>query len=137
MQERLEARRGTQSVQLRINLGEDNGIGTIYVGFLEPINRLIIFSQSHIDDRDIKWGNILLLGLLHQLSQNFLSLGPVARSAIGMPESSEHLRTVVRDADGLLKFCEGFWISVLLLVRLAENHARQGEVGVHLKGILQ
>jgi hypothetical protein len=51
MQQRLETRSRTQSVQLWIDLGEDDGIGTILVGLLEPIDRLIIFRQARIDDR--------------------------------------------------------------------------------------
>ena len=59
MQERLETRSGAQRVQLWINLGKDYGIGTICVGLLEPIDRFIILSQSHIYDCHVKWGNIL------------------------------------------------------------------------------
>ena len=111
-QERLETRIGAQRIQLWINLGEDNGIGTILVGLLEPIEGFIIFSQPRIDDRHVKCRNILFLCLRHQFSQNLLGFGPVSRSAKDMPQSSEHLRTVVRDGDGLLKLREGLWICV-------------------------
>jgi len=45
MQEGLETRSGTQSVQFVDRpCDEDNGIGTILIAFLEPNQRLFIFN---------------------------------------------------------------------------------------------
>ena len=73
MQQRLEPRIGTQSVQLWINLGEDDGIGTIPVGLLEPINRFIIFGQAQRRQSPRKMGKrTVVFDCPINLIQNFL-----------------------------------------------------------------
>ena len=40
------------------------------IGFIEPLKRLILLSQSHVNQRDAVWRHILPRGLLQQFMQN-------------------------------------------------------------------
>src|SRR5713101_312766 len=133
----LKARVCAQAVKIRVDFKEDDGVGAILVGLLEPIHGLLIFMQARVHNGYVKRRDILLFRLLQQLAEKLVRLRLVASNAKGVTKRSEHWRAVMRNGGRLLKFYNGRWIQALLFIRLSEDHAGERKIGVHLEGIAE
>src|SRR5438270_2424011 len=90
--QRDKARIGTNRVELWFHCHENHPVRPVRKCFLKESERLLFFSQSYVDDREVIRRDILVFAGCLQLRKQLLGLRSLTRSSIGVSQRCEHQR---------------------------------------------
>src|SRR4029453_4584410 len=107
------------------------------VGLVEPLKRGILRRETDIDERDVKWRDVLLLRSLPERREELFCFGPFPGHRIGMSESPRNFGPPPRQCQTFLKLADGILILALLLVGPSEVQMGLREVWIELEGLHQ
>lgn|SRR5882724_5466144 len=93
---------------------------SFFVGFVQPVNRLIFFVERSVEERYHKRRNVVLLARLQKFVENRLRFIFSAGTGVSVSQRRQYVRIVRRGDQLLPAFINRSFVSALPLISLRE-----------------